>query len=538
MTFEKEPVEIRRRPRLAPRLALFLAVAAGLAVAVGVAVWRAQAGARAEHAARLEAAAQWQAEVENARRRLAGESAVENRMRLVETLLRAERALAELEPGGLAARLPEIARLEGELDRLLASAKLALSRQRENEAAEALAAGDRTGAERLLREAWELQRDVNRAAADAGRDREREARLEREFNRLVAEPLQAEVAAGIARAEAALAAQQWDEALTHFRAARRAQDRLNREFARTRYSDIALLGRLDNEIAALDADGLQAQVTAAWEEGRRHAAAGREAEAAAAFAAAAQAQRALNERFSRTRFVSMERLEQIDTERQTVLAAAPWRAAAEAEARARGHLRRREVFQAEQALRAAAGRIAEVAAQWPKARGGDEALQLRVRFLTTRASELAALQDRFYDALRPLPGRSGLALLRAAVRQEEFAAIMSQNPSRRTGAAAPVDSVSAEEAAEFCARLTWLLGRTVRLPSAAELESAAADDSGEWGDLRGSFQEWVAGVETPAGAAWRDAATGAVQVAPPTARSRERGFRVVVEVDLAHPEAD
>lgn len=534
MTFEKEPVEIRTRPRFGPRARLTLAAVGLLAAVTAVWLWSERTVDRTMQIEREDQLAHWREEADRARERLATEDTTDARMRLVETLLRAERTLAELEPGGLSARLPEITRLETELDRLLAAAKLELSRRRESELAGLVAAGDTAAAERALREAWELQREVNRSGPDLWRDREREARLEREFVTFVAEPLKQRVDDAVARAQAALSAEQWSEALALFRNARAGQERLNREFARTRFSDLTLLARLDAEIAVLDTDGLDAQVESAWAEARRLAAGGQEIAAAEAFARAVTAQRDLNARFSRSRFVSMERLEQIEAERQTLLATESRRAAAGLEQRARDHLRRRQIFQAEQALRAAAEQLAAVSARWPKARGADEALLLRLTFLQARAGELGAIQDRLFEGLRPLPGDTRHALLGAAVRQEEFQAVMSRNPSRTSDAGAPVDSVSFEEAQEFCTRLSWVLGRAVRLPSAEELRRAAAAD--EFKELDGARHEWVGDGANDGASLWRQATDGAVQRATPASRARDRGFRVVVEIDLTAPD--
>lgn len=512
-------------------------VGAGIVVLAGLGGlwwWQAQASAGAERRERSEELARLAAEAEELRSATAADDKAE--MRRIEALLRTERALAEIEPGGLQRRLSEIQRLEGELDRLLAASKLALSHERETDWPVLDAAGDRAGAERALREAWELQREVNRVAPEAMRSREREQRLEREFIRYAAEPLKARVDAAAAQATEALNARRWSEALALLREARDGQDRLNRGFARTKYSDVVLLARLDAELLTLETGGLDAQVAAALAAGREHAQAGRETAAAESFAAAVQAQRELNERYPRSRFVSMERLEEIEVERHTLLAAAAWRGAAELDHRMAGHLRRRQVFQARQALDEAVRLLADGAGKWPKARGTDEELRLRLNYLNGRASTLAALQDRIYDQLRPLPGRPQVALLRATVRQEDFTAVMNRNPSRQAGAERPVDSVGAVEALEFCVRLSWLMGCPVRLPRDEELRGALADAAGEFSADPDGSGEWLEGTDAAGMQAWWNRREGRVAYAPPGNRSRDRGFRFVVEIDLAAPD--
>jgi formylglycine-generating enzyme required for sulfatase activity len=59
------------------------------------------------------------------------------------------------------------------------------------------------------------------------------------------------------------------------------------------------------------------------------------------------------------------------------------------------------------------------------------------------------------------------------VTQAQYQAIMGNNPSRFKGANRPVETVSWNDAVEFCQRLSKKTGRTYRLPSEAEWEYAA-----------------------------------------------------------------
>ena len=58
------------------------------------------------------------------------------------------------------------------------------------------------------------------------------------------------------------------------------------------------------------------------------------------------------------------------------------------------------------------------------------------------------------------------------VTQAQYKAIMGKNPSQFKGEQRPVESVSWDDAVEFCDRLTQKTGRTYRLPSEAEWEYA------------------------------------------------------------------
>jgi formylglycine-generating enzyme required for sulfatase activity len=58
------------------------------------------------------------------------------------------------------------------------------------------------------------------------------------------------------------------------------------------------------------------------------------------------------------------------------------------------------------------------------------------------------------------------------VTQEQYEAVMGKNPSHFKGAPNPVETVSWEEAKEFCEALSKKTGRNVRLPTEAEWEYA------------------------------------------------------------------
>lgn len=454
-------------------------------------------------------------------------------IRRLEALGAVQRELADLRPDDFSAQLDEVRRTELRIDALRGGLARQRSAEAEQTARERLAAGDTAGAAVRLREALRLQREINTSAQDAARNFDRELRLQRELAELTADPQQQAVATKAEQASAALASARWEDALRLFREARELQDQLNREFPRTRYSDLAAIARFDAEIASLTADGLDAQVSEHVQRARELRTGGRADEAVRELVAAAAAQRQLNERFEKSRFVSMERLEEIEVDRQTLLAEEPLRLVRAKEAEARDFLRRRQIFQAQQSVREAAAAIEDVRARLPKAHERDDELRAALAFLNLRAGDLAALQDGLYDQLAPL-GPGGRAMLRTEVSQADFAKLMSSNPSRNPGRTLPVDSVTYPEAEEYCRRLTWVLGRRVRLPTEKEMHAAQAAGA-EFQDVGGGLAEWIASSgnarDNPHAAVWSGG--GAVVSAPRGERVRTRGFRVVVEADLA-----
>lgn len=434
-------------------------------------------------------------------------------------------------------------------------------------AAVALPTPDRPAAVQKLKEALRLQREVNAGLAIPSlKNYAREARLQKEAEQLEAEPLRLEGQSLLEQARANVAAGRWDEALGQFGRARDIQLKLNQEYARTRFSDLLAIERIEAEMATLSAteahDQLEALVVRAHE-----AAAQKPDEADALLAEAVARQKMINEQFPKSRFVSMERLEQLEAERQTLRARAVLGEVGELDRAVAGHLRRRELFQAQLLISQALEKLEGAVAQSPKARGIGEDLRQRLNYLGLRQADLVQIQDQTYDLLLPLPGDERSALLKTEVPQSLYEQVMNGNPSRNPGRSLPVDSVTHAEAGEFCRRLGWVLGATVRLPAEAEFRkatgNATATAANAWGlengpgksqptggkpanalgfhDLLGNVAEWLeveaaADTATVAGGSFAESRSQLqalpMRRAPKTERARTNGFRVVVEIDL------
>ena len=93
----------------------------------------------------------------------------------------------------------------------------------------------------------------------------------------------------------------------------------------------------------------------------------------------------------------------------------------------------------------------------------------------TPDSPRAADNDGSNDKEKPARtiAMTSFALGKYEVTQEEWLAVMGENPSENTGTRIPVDHVSWEMAQQFVEKLSKLTGKKYRLPSEAEWEYAA-----------------------------------------------------------------
>lgn len=459
-----------------------------------------------------------------------------------------------------------LVRLESELDSVRARDKVVLLDRLERDGEEALKAGKVAEAGEKLREALRLQREINLSSAGSRyKNYVRETSLTQAVAAVDAAPLKLEVDAALEAARKASEEKRWADALTAYTAARDAQDRINREFGRTRYADLAGVDRLNSEIESLNAAGIAAEIESREKSGDKAADLRQSMNAAAWYAQAETLQLQVNQNYPRSRFVSSQRIESLAIKRQTALSSELADSIEALDRAISDHLRKRQVVAAEQKIAEAGPLIEKLYQEFPKSRRLDGGLRIKFAYLALRRADLRALQDEVYDHLLPLPGVDGLMLFKTEVPQSLYVLVMNTNPSRNPGRTLPVDSVNWPDAQEFCTRLSWMLGTTVRLPSADEFRVALGDSyGGYWGshnsegrsreagsqklntsgfaDLLGNLGEWTAAASDAEkaqvfGGSYLDAPEVLNKVPselrPKSDRARHVGLRILVELNPA-----
>lgn len=454
--------------------------------------------------------------------------------------------------------------LERERDNWLGRAAVPRLASLEAAAAAQADAGEMGAAVESLRQALALQRAINGGSAAAKvKDYVREARLAQALVAAEVAPLKREVQEALAQATEAEAGQRWVDAREAYVRARAAQLTLNQKYPGSRFSDTQQFNRIEQELASLQAADAAAAVQRELRRADEALAAGRPEEAASVLMTVRTLQVRLNEQFSRSRFASAERIEAIETKRETILAAdelAAVRAGVEAAVAA---LRQRKNVNASDQVASALERVERIGREWPRRLPAVVGLKAQLSFLSLRRADLGSIQDEVLSRLVALPGSAGLQLLATEVPQELYARVMNTNPSRNTGRSVPVDSVSWRDAQEFCERLGWVLGRPVRLPSEAEWRAGIGAEAvaGGWSretaggnsreagksranaagffDLIGNLAEWLEPTESNAATApvaggsfldrEEELKTGRVERFNKGERARHVGFRFIVE---------
>ncbi len=474
--------------------------------------------------------------------------------------LERQRALVRAAPRGDYTAQANLERLQAEFDTFEANRlnPQIEALQKDGDAAQAEMKLDE--AEKAFREAITLQNRINGSSAAARlKNFVRVTRLEQSLTGLEVLPLVREKEASLAKARSAVTDERWADALSGYMSARDAQDRINREYSRTKYANLGELDRLETEIASLNAAGVAAKIDEKEKTGDSMARAGDHEAAASAYAEALALQQQINDRFSRSRFVSSPRIEalevKVQTERSQPLAVELVRM----DKAISDELRRRRVVAAEKMLPKAMELTDKISAEFPRSRSVDGGLRIKLNYLAVKREELRRLQDSVYDRLLPLIGVTDRLLLSTETPQDLYQAVMNTNPSRSPGRSLPVDSVSWLDAQEFCTRLSWIMGTPVRLPNEEEMRTAHGNGGGDvrssadggrvltvdsgrpnrngYRDVLGNLAEWsVASADSDqariVGGSYLDTPEVLLKFPtesrPKTDRARHIGFRFVV----------
>ena len=322
-------------------------------------------------------------------------------------------------------------------------------------------------------EAFEKQKAINEnfplsSAYDVGRA----TRLQRQARYLAAEPLLQQSLNFEIQADAFIAKNEWESAAALLQQAIQIQLELNREYRGTNQASVSRLERLKIKWVGIESghDHLEIQQVSNLADASR--AEGETLKAASLYEEVARLQKQLNKEYPDSPYASSERVAEFQRKSQTAQSVELGLEIEENHDLLNRLLSERRTYEAAEVIVALRRDIKHMQNAFPRSSLNDEELEVKVRYLNLVQSDLGYIQDRVYDALLPVPGVDGLRMLRTELPQALYAIMMGTNPSRNQGDVNPVDSVSWTEAKSFCERLSWILGKEVRLPSENEFRQA------------------------------------------------------------------
>lgn len=347
----------------------------------------------------------------------------------------------------------------------------------EKEAERLLAAGQVVEAVESTQRAFDLQRTINQNFSRSGfRDAAREGRLQQQVASMEAEPLHKRSLELEQQANQAMEAFQWDKARELLTEARALQERVNESSRRSSYYNTARHQQLGSQITLLSVGETMSEVLSLQKQAREEERAGQWEQAAQLYERAMVLQNGINRDHPQSQFVSLERVTELDSDRQSALSARQGLELEKALTEMRRALRAENFPLARQHLEVAGQVIPQLFERFPRSRYSDFEVRFEVEYLDLVQAALAELQELLRADLLPVPGHDGWRMAMTPVSQRVYARVMSGNPSRNIGDDLPVDSVTLRQARDFCRRASWILGRPVTLPERVHFESAL----GEW----------------------------------------------------------
>lgn len=328
-------------------------------------------------------------------------------------------------------------------------------------------------ARKLFLEALKIQEEINEKfpLSDA-HDPSRTARLRREAEFLVAEPLYRESLELEKVADACLEVKDWTGAQEALERALELQDTLNRKHRGMQQADIARYETLNTKLIGVlsGEDHLRIQEISKLAAVRHME--GEDLEAASYYDEAARLQKNLNNEFPDSPYASPDLVADFQRKSQT---AHSYRLGLEIEANHDGLqelLANRKTHDAIKIIVGLRRDILQMQEIYPRSSLNDPALQVKIRYLNLIQNDIEFIQEHLYKRMLPVPGSDGWSMLASEVSQGLYSIVMGTNPSRVKADDHPVDSVSWREAKTFCNRLSWILGKTVRLPTENEFRDS------------------------------------------------------------------
>ncbi|MGJ8638936.1 MAG: formylglycine-generating enzyme family protein [Opitutaceae bacterium] len=323
------------------------------------------------------------------------------------------------------------------------------------------------------REAYRLQNKINEdfpisSAYDVGRA----TRMQRQARYLTAQPLYERSVEFEKKGIEFMEAHDWEQAEEHLQTALSIQDQLNREFRGTNQSSVSRLEELRIKLVGIRSGQSYLEVERVSELADASRVKGENLEAASFYLEAARLQRQLNEQYTDSPYASSEQVAEFQRKAQTAESFELGREIELNNDRLKTFLAKRQTYEAAEVISELRRDIKQMQDAYPRSSLNDEELQLKIRYLNLVQNDLGFIQDRVYDSLLPIPEEKQWKMLRTEVPQALYSLIMGTNPSRNQGDVLPVDSVSWSEAKSFCKRLSWIIGKPVRLPTENEFRQA------------------------------------------------------------------
>ena len=344
---------------------------------------------------------------------------------------------------------------------------------KEEEAKKLKEAGSIQDAQRAFRRAYQLQTRINTEfSASTYVDVGRATRLSREITFIESEPLYDETIQFEKQAEEAYRSNNWEDARNYLRRAILTQERLNQEYRNTRRASIVRLASLRAREITYKTAQAHAEKEALVTTAEAFVKAKDWDAAANAYDEARRIQRDINTQFPTSGYASNQAVLELEVSRQTALSAELFGRISSQTEELNNLLRDRRTGEASELVPLINRDLSDLRSQFTRHQHDAESIELKIAFLNVIRQRFDEIQNRIFDSMLPLPGNERVLMSKLEVEQDLYSLIMLNNPSLIIGSKRPVNGITYEEAESFCERLSWIIGRPIRLPTKEEFRVA------------------------------------------------------------------
>lgn len=433
-----------------------------------------------------------------------------------------------------------------------------------------------TEIEKKYSAAFDLQKKINEDyPLSKAYNPSRAAFLQRQLTYTSAEPMRRQSEQYESEADSLIKSEAWTQAEAKIMQAIELQEAVNVDFRTSSQASVPRAENLKLKLLKIRSGDKFIQIESIIALADQARASGEMLKAASLYDEALRLQKKLNEDFPNSPYASSQNLVEYERKSQTAQSYSLGLEIEENHDILRKLLADRRILEAVEVIVNLQRGMRQMNEAFPKSSLNNEELQVKVRFLSLLQADLGFIQERMYASLLPIDGVENWSLLKTEVTQALYSLLMGTNPSRNLGDQKPVDSVSWVEAKRFCERLSWVMGKEVRLPTEYEFRQSvgalrylvledyvwsAADNkleaqevaqkkplpSGAY-DLLGNVSEWlevedrfIVDEATHIGGSIQDTLENIFTIPSNSltrsSRNRSIGFRVVVSVSTESPE--
>lgn len=338
--------------------------------------------------------------------------------------------------------------------------------------AESAAESDYAQAVEFYKQAYDLQSKINAEyPLSKYKNIERRVVFDRQIKMLQAKPLYLETLELERKAGAALEANDLLAAEKFFESAIDAITKLHSEHPSSIYTDFARLLKLESDLQSLRSGGF-AQKIADDEKKAAELIAKKDYIAAAdAYSDAFENQRSINSLYPKSKHASEEKAREFDR-----LKAETYSRKYAGEIEAQSELLKKSLSDGNldavaQVSENLIRKIEHFVQAFPQSRLLSDETLMRARYINFISRDIVKIRALIIPNLAD--AGNGVKMLRTEVSQRLYALVMQENPSRFSdNPDRPVDSATVEEAASFCTRAGWALGKKISLPDEQTYRSA------------------------------------------------------------------